>query len=188
MEMLFWWLPFLSDVKSKAISQECGQRQIEEEDVVKLFLTGWESGWSKGIRKGGWTVLSAHLWSLVLHLKQSVWSWAFFKLHSAAGGQAESLGRLKIIRAWSCKVSTAQGGERAARELRLSIDTSKLSWETVEIKLDNREERILCEDPMVTLISQMEKVMYREGKYFWEFSQWHSQNPSPESVAQSLCS
>ena len=38
-------------MKSKAISQECGQRQIEE-DVVKLFLTGWESGWSKGIRKG----------------------------------------------------------------------------------------------------------------------------------------
>ena len=58
----------------------------------------------------------------------------------------------------------------------------------MEIKLDNREERILCEDSMVTLISQMEKVMYREGKYFWEFSQWHSQNPSPESVAQSLYS
>ena len=58
----------------------------------------------------------------------------------------------------------------------------------MEIKLDNREERILCEDPMVTLISQMEKVMYREGKYFWEFSQWHSQNSSPERVAQSLCS
>lgn len=47
---LFDGFHFLSDVKSMAISQECGQRQTEEEDVVKLFLTGWESGWSKGIR------------------------------------------------------------------------------------------------------------------------------------------
>ena len=58
----------------------------------------------------------------------------------------------------------------------------------MEIKLDNREERILCEESMVTLISQVKKVMYREGKCFWEFSQWHNQNPSPGSVAQSLCS
>lgn len=47
---LFDGFRFISDVKSKAISQECGQRQTEEEDVVKLFLPGWESGGSKGVR------------------------------------------------------------------------------------------------------------------------------------------
>lgn len=49
-DALFDGFHFLSDVKTWPLAKSVGKRQTEEEDVVKLFLTGWESGWSKGIR------------------------------------------------------------------------------------------------------------------------------------------